>query len=272
MIKSIEIGRDPQSDICVDGRFDTVSNKHATIDYDGESLIFIDHSSNGTVINGQRVKNMQVNIYQGDKILLAGSYLLDWNNINRFIPRMGRPTVTRNIHAGLPAQGRPTTDNRQKVQPSSRETNVISNPAGQSSQTTAYNKYSSVHSSIQEFNSQQEFDDALDNWNWGAFLLSWIWAAGHRYWMPLLWVIGLNFIVNVIAAMFQSVEVGLVLSFMASMGISIYLGIKGSRIAYDKDCYKDLRDFRRKEHNWTVGSIIYWIVLVLLFILAIIVS
>ena len=43
MIKSIEIGRDPQSDICVDGRFDTVSNKHATIDYDGESLIFIDH-------------------------------------------------------------------------------------------------------------------------------------------------------------------------------------------------------------------------------------
>ena len=93
---SITIGRDSRNDIRIDERWDTVSNEHADIELRGDRLIFTDHSSNGTIINGQKIHHDHVGIYPNDKILLAGVYELDWNVINRYFPNLHRPTVTSN--------------------------------------------------------------------------------------------------------------------------------------------------------------------------------
>ena len=96
--RRITIGRAPGSDIRIEERWDTVSNEHAEIESTGSSLLFYDHSSNGTSINGQKIHNTNVPIYPGDEILLAGVYRLDWEMLERFFPTSRRPTVTKNIH------------------------------------------------------------------------------------------------------------------------------------------------------------------------------
>ena len=55
MSKSITIGRNPSSTICISEDYDIVSNDHAEIVQQGGELTFIDHSSNGTLINGQKI-------------------------------------------------------------------------------------------------------------------------------------------------------------------------------------------------------------------------
>ena len=84
--KKISIGRDPQSDIVVDDHWDTVSNEHADIELRDGNLIFYDHSSNGSVINKQKIHNTNVGIYPGDLIMLAGKYELKWDIINQHFP------------------------------------------------------------------------------------------------------------------------------------------------------------------------------------------
>ncbi|MDE5998251.1 MAG: FHA domain-containing protein, partial [Muribaculaceae bacterium] len=89
----ITIGRDPKNDIRIDDHWDTVSNRHGEISYSNGQLTFTDHSSNGTVINGQKIQNTAVGIYRGDSIRLANAFNLEWSVIERFFPEMNRPTV-----------------------------------------------------------------------------------------------------------------------------------------------------------------------------------
>ena len=52
----ITIGRDPNSSIVVNPRFDTVSSNHAEIEYPADGrFLYIDHSTNGTMINNQKI-------------------------------------------------------------------------------------------------------------------------------------------------------------------------------------------------------------------------
>ena len=56
MSRSITIGRNPQSTIRISEDYDIVSNDHAEIIQQGVELTFTDHSSNGTIINGQKIQ------------------------------------------------------------------------------------------------------------------------------------------------------------------------------------------------------------------------
>ena len=76
----ITIGRNPQSDIVISG-FDTVSFDHATIEYENGMFLFIDDSTNGTVVNGERINHESRPVREGDPILLAGVCTLDWNQV-----------------------------------------------------------------------------------------------------------------------------------------------------------------------------------------------
>ncbi len=96
MAQSINIGRANTNAIVIDGTYLTVSNEHADITLnDHDELIFHDHSSNGTIINGQKIHNTTVQIFVGDEILLGEQCPLDWSEVQRFFPNLKRPTVAQ---------------------------------------------------------------------------------------------------------------------------------------------------------------------------------
>ena len=100
--KRIIIGRDSAScDIKIDQAFDTVSNNHAVITLEGNTYIFTDNSSNGTLINGKKVHNKSVSVQPGDTIALAGTVIVTWEEITQLLPQpetpVSRPTVQQSM-------------------------------------------------------------------------------------------------------------------------------------------------------------------------------
>ena len=85
-IGRISIGRSQRSDICLDNSHVYASKRHGEIYYDGNQMIYRDLSTNGTMINRTMVKHRTVPLRRGDVILVAGRYLIDWNEIDSFMP------------------------------------------------------------------------------------------------------------------------------------------------------------------------------------------
>lgn len=73
------IGRRPGKTICYSNP--EVSNDHAEIVENNGSYTLIDHSTNGTLVNGNRVHNASFPINRGDIIMFAGKEVLNWNMI-----------------------------------------------------------------------------------------------------------------------------------------------------------------------------------------------
>ena len=91
--------------------------------------------------------------------------------------------------------------------------------------------------------SQAEIDKAIAKWNWGAFFCTWLWGVFHKTYWPLLIVL-----VGCIP------YVGLV----ASLCLAVYLGMNGSKIAWDKEVYKDFDSFKRAQRSWTIGGCVWF--------------
>lgn len=248
--RRITIGRAPGSDIRIEERWDTVSNEHAEIESTGSSLLFYDHSSNGTSINGQKIHNTNVPIYPGDEILLAGVYRLDWEILERYFPTSRRPTVTKNIHGEM---GRSTV--RKDVY---TETDKGSRQSGRKTEAFDYNRRSDGNNSGYQIPqgrednygqanaySQAEIDKALEKWNWGAFFCTWLWGIFHRMYWPLL--------ILVVAAIPYLGQV-------CSISLCVYMGLKGSRIAWDCGKYKDFESYKNAQRNWAIGGLIWFII------------
>lgn len=251
MSRIITIGRDRNSDIRIDERYDTVSNNHADIEQQGNDLVFYDHSSNGTVINGQKVHNMHVRIYPNDRILLANAYELEWNTLNRFFPNLHRPTVIKNAAGGQEGY-RKTVPLSMPTEPMGAQRKGRSTEPFQANvQNPAY------HSSIRNqpprndnfgqanTYSQAEIDAAIRRWNWGAFFCSWIWAAFHKtYWPMFILIVGL------IPYLGQ----------VCSLALNVYLGVSGSKIAWECGKYADFESYKNAQRNWAIIGIILFIV------------
>lgn len=69
-------------------------------------------------------------------------------------------------------------------------------------------------------------------WNWGAFLLSWIWGIGNRTYIAFLAFVPV---------------IGLVMPFV--------LGAKGSRWAWQNKRWESLEHFRRVQRRWAWGGL-----------------
>ena len=74
------IGRRPGKTICYSNP--EVSSDHAEIVENNGSYTLIDHSTNGTIVNGNRVHNSSYPINRGDIIMFAGWEVLNWNMIS----------------------------------------------------------------------------------------------------------------------------------------------------------------------------------------------
>ena len=91
------------------------------------------------------------------------------------------------------------------------------------------------------FASQQQgpIPPEIDRWNWGAFLLSWIWGIGN----------------NVLAALLALIPVlGIIMIFV--------LGARGSRWAWRHKRWESVEHFRRVQRKWAIAGVIVWLVLI----------
>ncbi len=92
-------------------------------------------------------------------------------------------------------------------------------------------------SSVEPNNSGQGKNSAapveIRGFNWGAFLLSWIWAIGHSTWIGLLGLIPI---------------VGFVMRFV--------LGFKGNEWAWQNRRYNSLEDFKKAQKNWAMAGLV----------------
>lgn len=75
----------------------------------------------------------------------------------------------------------------------------------------------------------------LNKWNWGAFLLNWIWGAGNKTYIALLSLIPF---------------VGIVFIFI--------LGAKGNKWAWENEQWYDLDHFKKTQRNWSIAG--FWVV------------
>lgn len=84
-----------------------------------------------------------------------------------------------------------------------------------------------------------EIPRELDRWNWGAFLLNWIWGLGNHTFVALLALIpGVGFVMMVV------------------------LGLRGSRWAWKNGAWRDAEHFRRTQRAWGIAGAIVWLVVI----------
>lgn len=249
MTKRITIGRDGANDWRIPENYETVSNRHADIEEAADGhLYLVDHSTNGTVVNGRRMKNTYVDIKEGDEIRLANAYILSWEEISKFFPKMKK---TVNAYNGAYA---------------GRETELHNTPRG-------FVPDSFVPDYEDKRLSHIEIKKAKSKWNWAAFLLNWIWGVGHDCWWPLFVYMGIGLLSAIFVAVIPILPfltpISISISNLATLAISIYLGVKGNAIAWENGCFDNIEHFERKEKRWLYAAIAVWCVY-LLFIIFII--
>jgi pSer/pThr/pTyr-binding forkhead associated (FHA) protein len=242
----ISIGRAPGSDIHIDERWDTVSNQHADVELQGGQLVFIDHSTNGTIINGQKVQNTSVDIFPGDNIKLANAFDLEWEVISSFFPNIHRPTVTMNVRGQGNSDssfGRRTVQMNapQDASKHGRQTERFKtgDPATSGDTKQSPTKEEANYGQANEY-SQSTIDKEVERWNWGAFFCSWLWAVCHGIYWPLLilLVAGIPYLGQV-----------------CSLCLSVYLGLTGSKTAWRKGRYSSFDKFKRAQRIWAICGV-----------------
>ncbi len=92
--------------------------------------------------------------------------------------------------------------------------------------------------------------EELKGWNWGAFLLSWIWAIGHNVWIGLIAILP-----------------------PAALIMSIILGIKGNEWAWQNRQFSSVEEYKGIQKAWTkwgiiaaIASVILGIILSILYV------
>jgi hypothetical protein len=82
----------------------------------------------------------------------------------------------------------------------------------------------------------------IDRWNWGAFLLNWIWGIGNNTFIALLALVPF---------------VGFIMLFV--------LGAKGSAWAWRNGRWDSIAHFRRVQRLWAIWGALIWIGCILFF-------
>ncbi len=90
-------------------------------------------------------------------------------------------------------------------------------------------------------------------WNWGAFLLTWIWGIGNNVWISFLALLG---IVPYIG-------------WIARLTMAIILGLRGGEWAWQSKKWDSLEHFKKTQRTWMWWGISILIAQVLLVVLLI---
>lgn len=85
----------------------------------------------------------------------------------------------------------------------------------------------------------QNLQNELSKWNWGAFFLGWIWGVFHKVYWSLLMLIPVG-------------PIGFI--------IMIILGIKGNELAWKNNRYASLDEFKRIQKKWAFWGLIWFLI------------
>ena len=83
----------------------------------------------------------------------------------------------------------------------------------------------------------------IDRWNWGAFLLSWIWGVGNNTFIALLALIPI----------------------VGQLVMPFVLGFNGSRWAWRNGRWDSVEHFKRVQRLWAIWGAIIWLGGIVLF-------
>ncbi len=101
-----------------------------------------------------------------------------------------------------------------------------------------------------------DINKELEHFNWGAFLLGWIWAIFNGAWGDI-WVIFILQVIFFILAHFLGF-----IFILLYLALEIYIGIKGNEWAYyGTKKWNNLEHFRKTQRNWVGISIVASIIL-----------
>jgi Cytochrome oxidase complex assembly protein 1 len=89
---------------------------------------------------------------------------------------------------------------------------------------------------------QEAIPAEIDRWNWGAFLLNWIWGVGNNTFIALLTLIPF---------------IGLIMPFV--------LGAKGSAWAWRNGRWDSVEHFKRVQRSWAIWGAVVWLGFIVLF-------
>lgn len=103
-------------------------------------------------------------------------------------------------------------------------------------------------------------EEVADKFNWGAFLLSWIWGLGNKTYITLV------MLATVVLAFIPIVNF---VSGMVQLGLAIWFGIKGNEWAWQNKKFESVEAFHAYQKKWVVAGIILLAVCAILAILAI---
>lgn len=113
-----------------------------------------------------------------------------------------------------------------------------------------------------------ELPPELNKFNWGAFILTWIWGVGHGVWVALL-IIAIDFGMRIIGAavIFWGGEIGALVTLLivllgmgGELGFALWLGLKGNKLAWKTGRYNDVEKFKATEKKWAIVGLILFLV------------
>lgn len=83
----------------------------------------------------------------------------------------------------------------------------------------------------------------LSKWNWGAFMFNWFWAVCHGIYWPLLLLL-------IVFIPFFGI--------IACFGACIYLGIKGTEMAWKAKSWPSWESFKKTQHKWAIAILWFY--------------
>ena len=92
-------------------------------------------------------------------------------------------------------------------------------------------------------------DSILKNWNWGAFLLSWIWGIGNKL-----------YVLSIAGFIIQFILISTIpfLGVIFAIGFGAFLGIKGNELAWNKKSPKTTKEsFISIQNKWRIAGFIF---------------
>ena len=90
-------------------------------------------------------------------------------------------------------------------------------------------------------------ENVSDKFNWGAFLLTWIWGLGNKTYITLL------ILLTIVLAFIPFVNL---VAGIAQLALAIWFGIKGNEWAWKNKKFASVEAFHEYQKKWAIAGTI----------------
>lgn len=112
-----------------------------------------------------------------------------------------------------------------------------------------------------------DIEKELKRFNWGAFWWSWIWGLSNsvKHWTVFtilgIWCLSIILpILNIIIGNHPIITLLILLLELTRLGLKVYLGIIGNRLAYSAKTYDSIQSFRDVQRTWAVLTLAVFLI------------